>query len=488
MRRNKFIIIGLGNVGQNLLKKLSKEYELTCIDITEAAYEQSKKIRSDINIIIGDATSRLILEQAQVNDADGVIITTTNEKTNIETARVLKQYFSAKRIISIGLTSAGNEALQEMGIEVENIFNAGAVMIRNLLEQKSRTVYAIGLGKNEILEVEVHPNSKIANKPISSFAPLRWRIGIIYRADNIIVPNPDTILKPKDKVVILGEPAVIKTVSEILTFNFQQFPLEYGNKVIVYINGKEGEEFYNELSYIFSLFPLKKLILAAPFKIDKYFNKISQLIKREPLPDFEIIKNSLPVIDAMENAIELINKEQGLIIISKKTLFSLFFSSNAKKRFIHDLSKKAACPIFILNGTYPYEKTSVPCVKHIRLQSVLETVLEIAVSVNNSVSALLVEPSKYIDSDEEIEEFERNRKIVSDTSLLYKLSINTNIYIGNPVKVITAALDGSNLLAIDAAPWSRVRFASALNPDILWHIFKGSKLSVLIVPQVEESL
>jgi hypothetical protein len=97
-------------------------------------------------------------------------------------------------------------------VEVENIFTLSGASIRNMLEQKMRTAHAIGLGKNEILEVEVYPNSKLANKPIGSLAPIRWRICIIYREENTIIPRENTVLKPKDRVIILGDPVVLKTV------------------------------------------------------------------------------------------------------------------------------------------------------------------------------------------------------------------------------------------------------------------------------------
>jgi Trk K+ transport system NAD-binding subunit len=64
MKRNKFIIIGLGNTGLELLKKLSKEFDITCIDLNKDTEEEAKKIRSDCQVIVGDATSRLILEES----------------------------------------------------------------------------------------------------------------------------------------------------------------------------------------------------------------------------------------------------------------------------------------------------------------------------------------------------------------------------------------------------------------------------------------
>jgi Trk K+ transport system NAD-binding subunit len=42
---------------------------------------------------IAHATSRLVLEQAGVGEADTVAITTTTETVNLEVARVLRDHF-----------------------------------------------------------------------------------------------------------------------------------------------------------------------------------------------------------------------------------------------------------------------------------------------------------------------------------------------------------------------------------------------------------
>ncbi|MCK5426996.1 MAG: NAD-binding protein [Thermodesulfovibrionia bacterium] len=44
MKRNKFVIIGLGDIGQELLKKLSKDFDIVCIDLNPELEEIAKKI------------------------------------------------------------------------------------------------------------------------------------------------------------------------------------------------------------------------------------------------------------------------------------------------------------------------------------------------------------------------------------------------------------------------------------------------------------
>ncbi len=491
MKRNKFVIIGAGAIGQELLKKVSKEYAVLCIDINPDAEELIKKIRADVSVLIGDATSRLVLEKAEVNDADGVILTTSNEEVNIETARILTEHFQAKRIISVGISSGATATLEDLGIAVENIFTAGAIGIRNRLEHKSRAAHAIGLGKNEILEVEVHPNSRLANKPVSLLAPHRWRLGIIYRADNIIIPSGSSVLKPHDRVVVLGEPAVLRTISDILTFNFEQFPLEYGSTMIAYLTGNENEQFFQEIDYLFSVFPLKKAVFLCSAKAAKRADDIEYLTTTDNLKDRSIEKSSLKPLAAIRQKASEINNDQALVVVSKDAVIDspyFFLTSYSKKRFLYSLSRHTSCPVLISQGTFPYEKMLVPCGAGLRLQNALETSLEISASLHNEVTALAIKPLKYISSEEDLQQFEERRKTISEISLMYKMSITTETREGNPVKIVQGVYNDYNLMVIDTKDWSPKRFLSFLSPDIIWHTVKNSSISTLLIPPLAELL
>lgn len=491
MKQSRIVIIGLGNIGLELLSKLSRDYALTCVDSNPENEKTAKKLRPDMKFILGDATSRLVLEKADINEAGQVIITITKEKVNGEIARVLKENFKVDRVISIGVSSEGIKTLEELGVEVENIFTSAAVMIRNRFEHKSRTVHAIGLGKNEILEVEVHPGSRLANKALGLLAPLKWRIGLIYRGDSIIIPKEDTILKPKDRVIILGDPNVLKTVSGVLTFSFRQFPLEYGSTAVVFVAGKEEESFFDEIDYLFSVFPLTRAVFAISSKAVANTKRIKHYLGKSHIKNITVKETTGSILDALAETFAGIDKEQGLIVLSLTALLnsnSFFMTSEGKRGFLQKLARICSCPIILCNGSFPYEKALVPCVAGITEQSVLEAAFEISSALNNEITAVTVAPSRYMASNDDIALFEKQKGMISDLSFMYKTSINAETLQGNPVHAVSAAAKTRNLLLVDTASWQQRSFFSFLTPDIVWHIIKNSPVSTLIVPPVEESL
>jgi hypothetical protein len=487
---HKLVIIGLGRIGQQLLQKLSRDFEVTCIDIHDNRAEAARSIwGGELKVITGDATSRLILEDAGIDDADTVIITLTTEKINLEVVRILKEHFSPQRVISMGITPSGIKSLEVQGAEVENIFTASVIGILNKIEQKSKSVHGIGLGKDEIREVEVHPNSKLANKTLSSFASHNWRVGIIYRDGNIVVPDDATILKPRDKVVILGEPGVLNTVSELLTFRFQNFPLEYGSSVLACITGTEDEKYFEELAYLFSAFQLKKIIFACESKAgSQSTERLNSIIKKYNFSRTDIKTYSQ---SKFQDFILQENERYGIIFMKKNMLLNSFTGpgfESRRKNFLFRLSQDARSPILISNATFPYDQAVVPCMKEIDVNHVMENVFEMAAVLHNQITALMVKPSQYIESEGALDEFSLLKKNITGLSNIYKLGVNISVLHGNPVKAVFEKLKNYSLLLVDTSGWKRQGwFSPFLNPDVVWKIICQSPISTLIIPEAEET-
>ncbi|KPJ97454.1 MAG: hypothetical protein AMK71_13310 [Nitrospira bacterium SG8_35_4] len=325
-----------------------------------------------------------------------------------------------------------------------------------------------------------------------TLTPLRWRIGLIYRDENILIPKRDTVLKPRDRVVILGEPAVLKTVSEILTFKFERFPLEYGSTAITYLTGNETEIFFNELNYLFSIFPLNRMIFIYSRKAARKAETFDEFIKKDNLKNPEARKTSLAALPAIEETVSDLKGDHGIIVMAKDVLslstFSLFKTAKSKI-FLNSLIQKFHCPLILTAGTFPYEKACAPCVEHINIQQTTETALEITSSLHNEITALLVNPSKYISSDEDLDEFQAMKKTINDVSSMYKISVNKIILEGNPVKSILSSLPDFNLLITGTEGWKHQNwFPSFLSPDVVWNIVRDSSISTLLLPVVEEIL
>jgi hypothetical protein len=281
---------------------------------------------------------------------------------------------------------------------------------------------------------------------------------------------------------------VLKTVAEIMTFSFQKFPLEYGSNAVVCLLGGEDERFFRELEYLFTVFPLRRLVVVRSTRAAARSLRSRELIDPAKYPAVEDRAVDLPSPRAIGEVAGDPRVECGMIVLHGSVLRRPLFSRFGKQAFL-DLCRKASRPVLLCRGTFPYERTAVPAAEGLPPHHGLETALEMGSSLNNKVSALLVRPMRHIASDAGVREFEVARKSVADLSIMYRADVTTRELDGNPVHAVLAGLHGQNLLYIDSSTMLRRSWPfSLLDPDPAWHLIRRSPVSTMIVPAMEEAL
>jgi Trk K+ transport system NAD-binding subunit/nucleotide-binding universal stress UspA family protein len=487
------VMIGAGNIGRELLSKISGDFDITCIDSSPEAPSVVAAIRGKerTKVIVGDATSRLVLEQAMVDESEVVLITTTTEKINLEVARVLHDHFNVRRVIAVGITDRGMKELAQLGAEVKSIFTASANDLRNLIEHQAKTAHGIGIGKNEILEVEVHPDSRLRNRPLGYIAPIMWNIGIIYREGNIIVPKPDTVLKEKDRVVILGDPAVLKTVAELLSSEFERFPFEFGASLAVYLTGAEEEGFFDEMHYLSSAFQLDKVHMVYSSRAERLIERHDALLERYKFREEHKVVSSLPPAEALKSLQVAGGARPGIIVASKGLFLKqrVPLHTAAQKRLLSSFVRAVNCPVILANGTQPYAKLLVPALIDFDFRNLIDKSIEISHTISADLSVVTAKPSEYIGTEEDSQRFEEAKKAISNIGFVHKKRIDLQVCAGNPVHEISRRLPEYNLLILGADSWTGKGFLRSLfSPDVAWHILRRSRISTLILPGMEETL
>lgn len=112
----KIIIVGIGDVGLELVEQLIKQEdnELVLIDTDEEHCDELAE-KTDALVLQGDGTDPEILKKAQISEADALVATTGSDPLNTVIA-MLGSRFEVEKIIvrlkGLGLRSA----CQEIGV------------------------------------------------------------------------------------------------------------------------------------------------------------------------------------------------------------------------------------------------------------------------------------------------------------------------------------------------------------------------------------
>lgn len=97
---NYNIIIGCGRLGANLANTLSDEgADVLIIDQDKNAFRKLSPSFGGLTLT-GNGSDFDVLEEAQIQRADVVVIVTNNDNANIMIAQIAKKNFHVKRVIS----------------------------------------------------------------------------------------------------------------------------------------------------------------------------------------------------------------------------------------------------------------------------------------------------------------------------------------------------------------------------------------------------
>ncbi|TFH46249.1 MAG: Trk system potassium transporter TrkA, partial [ANME-2 cluster archaeon] len=272
----RIIIIGAGDVGYHLAKTLYHDHELVLIDIDEAACERAREL--DVQVIQGNGADVKRLNDAKITNSELVVAVTGNDEVNIVASLAAK--LLNKNIKTIARVSNPDYIDKPVTIREQvgmNIMICPELSLADEMYQILSVPSALDVedfvgGKVKMIEFKVEGENVLINKALKDIEfPKCSMISAIFRDKDIIIPGGSDIIKPSDRVVMIGKEEAIQ---EIRTW----FEIDtVSKKVLVVGGGKVG-------------FYLIKLLSGKGFKITLVDNdrKRCEMIA-ETLPNITVI-------------------------------------------------------------------------------------------------------------------------------------------------------------------------------------------------------
>ncbi len=231
----KILIISDGNVGQHFIQRAIETYT------SENIYyivQTKEKIFEDVNparfkFYEFDPTSLykianlLKMEFVQVFIAMDSVIDVENTIKNIRTIK--KQL----RVIVLNQWNMENEDPNVV------LINSNEILASRLLDYLPNVpviAQNVGIGEGEIMEVLVPFGSSFVYRHIGVIEQKNWRIVAIYRNRKLVMPSRRRMIQPNDLLVLVGEPAVLKSVYRAIKRELGQFPEPFGSNLYLYID------------------------------------------------------------------------------------------------------------------------------------------------------------------------------------------------------------------------------------------------------------
>ena len=211
------MIMGGGNIGRKVAKKLSDNFNVKIIEKNKSCAQDLAERLPETLVIYGDGRNVELLDEENLNNMDAFISVTGNSETNIMSCLVAKSKGINKTIAlvdnmdyyklsqSIGIDTLINQKLLAANSIVKYIKKAEVVAISQLSNMNA-----------ELLEFVINENSHVCNKLIRDLNFPREAIisGVIRNGNGLVVLGDFKILKD-DRVVVCCK---LDTVNQVEKF------------------------------------------------------------------------------------------------------------------------------------------------------------------------------------------------------------------------------------------------------------------------------
>jgi trk system potassium uptake protein TrkA len=227
----RVVIIGGGNVGLNLAKRIVQSAPGTALRIIEHSRERAEFIARELGesaiVLHGDALDKEVLTEANIGAAQTVIAVTNDDENNIF-ASVLAKRAGCARAITLVNKSSYEPLLPVLGIDAVVTPNAITIssILRHVRHRSVSALYTLREDFGEVIEATAQEGSPLVSGPLSTVGlPPGMLIGAIVRKDDVVIPGRDTLVQPGDRVIALVTYKDLRRAEALLAGSASDEPL-----------------------------------------------------------------------------------------------------------------------------------------------------------------------------------------------------------------------------------------------------------------------
>jgi trk system potassium uptake protein TrkA len=248
------IIVGAGEVGFNIAKKLTAEgKDVVLIDDNQESLDEVSSTL-DVQTIHGNGSSPGVLKKANIDKANMLIAVTNNDDTNMIACLVAKT--QVKPPIKIARISNpefvnSSKVTQPQYLDIDYVINpkrATGLFIEKLVQiPEAAEVHEYLGGKLKLIGLKVDKRNPFLGKPLKdlkrSTIGFDYLVTAILRKNNIIIPTGNNCMRDGDTVYTLIEQSNLPKL--FTAFNCPQSELK---KAIILGGGITAETLAKRLS------------------------------------------------------------------------------------------------------------------------------------------------------------------------------------------------------------------------------------------------
>jgi trk system potassium uptake protein TrkA len=218
----RIFVIGAGQVGATIVQALHEEHELTVFDLDEERLAAMSQ-RYDVHTVEGNGASRRVLSAAGITEADLLIACTSRDESNIVSAMISKACSPRTTTVVRTTNPEYLEVWREGQLDVDFIVSSEVetayAISRTIGVPSARQTDVFAEGQVQMAEFDVTEKadpSILGTSLREARIPPDSRVAAIIRRDGVVIPRGDEVLKPGDRIVVIGSPPAAQAWGELI--------------------------------------------------------------------------------------------------------------------------------------------------------------------------------------------------------------------------------------------------------------------------------
>jgi Trk K+ transport system NAD-binding subunit len=485
---DRIVIVGAARTTESLISRLRVMAPLLVLDSAPEALEaigtRGEGAEPAVDVFpvakrLGDGTSRFVLEEARGDrrESVGIVAATANDRKNVEIARLARE-LGYQPIIGIVIDPRAAAEYEAAGARPI----VRATILAQVIERALRydgivSATTVGQGKGEIVEILVLPGSPAIGVPLVDLHAEGWRVAAIYRDGHLVLPTGSTAIEAEDRVVIVGDPAVLPGVAAQLRMGVPMFPLPYGRRVVVYL--PKGRDRAVEVEAEVLAIKTKATTL---MRVHPGATPAKTHVEEAPdVSDFEEHQRSKVFEDVPLEGQSLLTHTDHLrrlrpgLLVAKSAERSLWERLLGSGGAAATLCNSVRAPVLFPRGSPKFARVVHALIHGIADLALADAAIDLARMLSLPLAVVRVALPAFFGAPDP--DADHVAALIEARTRLYGLRAETVALTGNPVKELIRAAKKTDLLVVGRR---RSRQDSFTSPDIALRVARAAACSVLV--------
>lgn len=426
-----------------------------------------------VEIFRGEPTSAVMLQRAGAATARTVVTALADPDENLEVCRIAAQQLNVPNVIAVvPSTDAGVvDPYRALGAQVVVAAAVVATAVRNIAEPTSAAVQEVGPGQGELVQLTLQPSSPVVGRRLRAFRQRGWTVAVLFRGEELILPQPDTVLQAGDRLLLAGTPEQLSVIAEYLRVGRAQFPLPYGASIAGPVWGEPSEDFLREVAYLANGVGVREVTLSTCDHGDAW----RTVAERLPLP-VEIAWDSTALHPAAAVTDVVQRFSPGCLVMpaGRPRLPRPFAGLSAP---LQTALATAQIPVLLPRGTFPYQQLFLPVFRSPLPPGPTQAALDLADHLGATLTTVHVQAPRFL--EEHGDEPDAVAAAVDEMASLRRFQVQHERRVGNPLGELQQLAGPNRLIVLSHRRGRRWR---SFRPDVSAYLAQRFNGSVLVQP------